>query len=260
MGKLQGKVSLITGGASGIGRAAARLFAHEGAAVMIAARNETRGHEAVEAIRAAGGAAEFVRCDVREFTDCQRAADETLRRFGRVDVLFNNAGIVPTGTVPETPPDTWNDVLATNISGVFYMSRAVLPHMIERGGGVIINNGSDWSVTGGRDAAAYIASKGAVALLTKAMALDHARQGIRVNAICPGDHYVERWNAYLKPGQALDDYLRELGSGFPMGRVGTVEELARAILFLACDDSSYMTGHLLVVDGGNTAGGTYVTY
>lgn len=132
----------------------------------------------------------------------------------------------------------------------------MLPHMIERSRGIIINNGSDWAVVGGQEAAAYCATKGAVALLTKAMALDHARQGIRVNAVCPGDTYVERWKSHLKPGQDLEAYLAELGAGFPMGRVGTADELAKAVLFLASDDASYMTGHLLVVDGGNTAGGT----
>ncbi|HEX2907111.1 MAG TPA: glucose 1-dehydrogenase [Phototrophicaceae bacterium] len=260
MGKLDNRVALITGGNSGIGRVVAGLFAVEGARVVIAARNAAKGWETVEQIQRQGGTAHFIGCDVRQPDDCQRTAAETLQVFGQMDILFNNAGIVPSGTVPETSLEVWQDVLATNVSGTFYMSRAVLPHMIKRGRGVIINMGSDWSIVGGRDAAAYIASKGAVALLTKAMAIDHARQGIRVNAICPGDHYVERWRDNLKPGQTLADYLHELGEGFPLGRVGDVAELAPSVLFLASDDSSYMTGHLLVVDGGNTAGGTSVKY
>jgi NAD(P)-dependent dehydrogenase (short-subunit alcohol dehydrogenase family) len=260
MGRLNERVALITGATSGIGQATARLFAQEEAKVMIAARREDKGHEVVESIRASGGTAEFVRCDVKSNEDCQRAVDETLRTFGQIDILFNNAGIVPVGTVTETSLETWNEVIATNVSGTFYMSRAVLPHMIARGKGVVINCGSDWSVVGGQDAAAYIASKGAVALLTKAMALDHARQGIRVNAICPGDTYVERWDGNLKDGQAVDEYLAKLGKGFPMGRVGQAEEIARGVLFLASDDSSYMTGQLLVMDGGNTAGGAWVHY
>lgn len=259
MARLHERVALITGATSGIGQATAKLFAHEGAKVMIAARREDKGREVVNSIRASGGTTEFVRCDVKSNEDCQRAVDETLHTFGQIDILFNNAGIVPVGTVTETSLETWNEVMATNVSGTFYMSRAVLPHMIARGKGVVINCGSDWSAVGGQDAAAYIASKGAVALLTKAMALDHARQGIRVNAICPGDTYVERWDGKLK-GQTVDEYLAKLGKGFPMGRVGQAEEIARGVLFLASDDSSYMTGQLLVMDGGNTAGGAWVHY
>ncbi len=260
MGRLDGQTALITGGNSGIGQAAARLFAAEGAVVMIAARNASAGHETVRQIQEAGGTAGFVRCDVRIPEDCQSAVSETLRQFGRVDILFNNAGIVPGGTILETSLDTWQDVWATNVSGTFYMSRAVLPSMIEQRRGVIVNNASDWAVLGGQAAAAYCATKGAVALLTKAMALDHARQGIRVNAICPGDTYVDRWQGQPEPGQTHDELLQELGADFPLGRVGSVEEIARSVLFLASDDSSYMTGQLLVVDGGNTAGGTSVKY
>lgn len=260
MGRLEDRTALITGGSAGIGRATALLFAQEGARVVIAARSAERGQEVVARIQAAGGTARFVPCDVRRPDDCARAVQAALDAFGQLDILFNNAGIVPVGTVLDTPLSTWDDVLATNVSGVFYMSRAALPPMIARGRGVIINCGSDWSVVGGQEAAAYCATKGAVALLTKAMALDHGRQGIRVNAICPGDTYVERWNAKLKPGQTLEDYLDELGQGFALGRVAAAEEMARAVLFLASDDSSYMTGALLVVDGGNTAGGTAVTF
>jgi NAD(P)-dependent dehydrogenase (short-subunit alcohol dehydrogenase family) len=236
------------------------MFAEEGANVMIAARDEEKGQHTVDGIRAEGGTAAFVRCDVRRHEYCQQAVDETIRVFGQVDVLFNNAGIVPVGTALETTLAVWHDVLETNVSGTFYMSRAVLPHMIARGKGVIVNCGSDWSVIGGQDAAAYCATKGAVALLTKAMALDHARQGIRINAICPGDTYVERWHDKLKPGQTLEEYLTEIGRGFPMGRVASADEIARGVLFLASDDSSYMTGQLLVMDGGNTAGGVWVNY
>lgn len=139
MGRLNERVALITGATSGIGQATAKLFAQEGAKVMIAARREDKGREVVESIRVSGGAAEFVRCDVKSPEDCQHAADETMRVFGQIDILFNNAGIVSAGTVIETSLETWSETLATNVSGTFYMSRVVLPHMIARGKGVVVN-------------------------------------------------------------------------------------------------------------------------
>jgi len=260
--KLIHKIALITGGSSGIGRAAAIAFAAEGAHVMITARRADKAAETVEMIQNAGGQAAYTVCDVRDRAACDRAVAETIAHFGRIDILFNNAGIVPIGTVIDTNDETWLDVFATNVHGTFYMARAVLPHMIAQGGGVILNNASDWGVVGGHGAAAYSATKGAVALLTKSMALDHARQGIRVNAVCPGDTVVDRWRDTwtLPEGMTFDDKLSRLGSGFPIGRVGTVEEIARACVFLVCDDSSYMTGQLLVIDGGNTAGGASTHY
>jgi NAD(P)-dependent dehydrogenase (short-subunit alcohol dehydrogenase family) len=260
--RLVRKVAIITGGNSGIGQAAACLFAREGAPVVIAARNADKGQATVENICKDGGTAHFVPCDVRRYDDCQRVANETLARFGQIDILFNNAGIVPHGTVLDTPLDLWHDTFATNVSSVFYMSRAVLPHMIARGQGVIVNNASDWGMVGGQGVAAYCASKGAVIQLTRAMALDHGRQGIRVNAVCPGDTYVERWRVNWRgEGKAdFEGYVRDLGATFALGRVGQADEIARAVLFLACDDSSYMTGQTLVVDGGNTAGGASTRY
>lgn len=255
-GKLAGKVALITGGNSGIGQATARLFSQEGAVVVIAARNAEKGAAVVTEIESQGRQALFLSCDVRQAADCQHVVDETIARFGQLDILFNNAGIVPFGTLPETSLDTWQAVWETNVSGTFYTSRAALPHMIERGSGVIINNASDVGVVGARSIAAYSTTKGAIVQLTKCMALDHARQGIRVNAVCPGDTYVERWDARLSETLTKADYLQGLGDVLPMGRVGTVEEIARGVLFLASDDSSYMTGQLLVLDGGNTVGGT----
>lgn len=261
-GRLAGRTALITGGATGIGLATATLFCANGAHVVISARDAVRGEAAVVRLRDAGGAASFIPLDVRDEAACARAIEAVFAQQGRLDVLFNNAGIVPYRRLTETPTDVWLDTFATNVHGIFYLCRAAIPRMIAQGGGVIVNNASDWAVTGGQNAAAYSASKGAVAQMTRSMALDYAREGIRVNAICPGDTYVERWRG-KHPGLNDADpasLLARLGEPFPLGRVGHVDEIARAVLFLASDDSSYMTGQMLIVDGGNTAGGASTRY
>ncbi len=183
--------------------------------------------------------------------------ETALQQFGRIDILFNNAGIVTAGTAESTDEGTWDDTLAINVTAVWHMCKLVIPHMKRQGGGVIVNNGSDWSVVAGDDAFPYIASKGAVAMMTKSMAIDFARHHIRVNAVCPGDTLVERWLEKsdlrdLDPARR-EQALAESASYLPMGRFASADEIARAVLFLASDDSSFVTGHLLLVDGGNTA-------
>ncbi|MGH9748876.1 MAG: SDR family NAD(P)-dependent oxidoreductase [Candidatus Polarisedimenticolia bacterium] len=260
-GRLAGRAVLITGGTSGMGRATAILFAREGAKVAITGRDETRGREvageaARETGRAGGGAAGdvlFLRADVRLAADCRRAVEETARAFGRIDVLFNNAGVFIPRTVPDCPEEEWDLTIDTNLKGTFLMSKYALPLMIRQGGGVIINNSSGWGLVGGDAAAAYCASKGGVVLLTKAMAIDHGRQGIRVNCICPGDVDTPMLpEDARRRGQTWEEYLRGAANR-PLGRIGTPEEIARAALFLASDDSSFMTGASLVVDGGGSA-------
>lgn len=256
-GKLSGRVALITGGTSGIGAATALLFAQEGAQVVLTGRRRELGASMVAAIQARGGQGIFVPADHSQLPDCEAAVAETVQRLGRVDILFNNAGVVMKGTAESTLEEDWNYLLSLNLTGVWRMSRLVLPQMRAQGGGVIINNASDWGVVGAEDALAYAVSKAAVVQLTRCMALDHAQDRIRVNAVCPGDTFVERWieKGYFEASDpvSLEEAKAEAASNVPMRRFGEPDEIARAVLFLASDDSSFMTGQALVVDGGNTA-------
>jgi NAD(P)-dependent dehydrogenase (short-subunit alcohol dehydrogenase family) len=257
MNRLTGKTAIITGATSGIGKATALLFAEEGADLVITGRRAGLGTRVETEARARGVRCVFVEADHARAEDCQRVVDVALREFGRIDILFNNAGIVTKGTAETTEESVWNETLALNVTAVWRMCKLVIPHMKKQGRGVIVNNGSDWSVVAGRDAFPYIASKGAVGMMTKAMALDFARDGIRVNAVCPGDTFVDRWleKGYFEHSDpvTLEEAMKESSSYIPMGRFGQPEEIARAVLFLVSDDSSFVTGHLLLVDGGNTA-------
>lgn len=251
--RLNQQVALITGGTSGIGEATALLFAREGARLAITGRNEKRGHAVSEAILKSGGQAIFLRTDVRRAAECERAVRETVGAFGRLDILFNNAGVFYPHDTLQCSEQEWDEQIDINLKGTFLMSKSALPAMIAQGRGVIINNSSGWGIVGGDRAAAYCASKGGVVLLTKAMAIDHGGQGIRVNCICPGDV-----DTPMLPGDAKmrglkwEDYLAGCAKR-PLGRIGTAQEIARAVLFLASEDSSFMTGAALVVDGGGTA-------
>jgi NAD(P)-dependent dehydrogenase (short-subunit alcohol dehydrogenase family) len=251
--RLKNKVALITGGTSGIGEAVALLFAQEGANVAITGRNETRGHAVTARILEGGGKAIFIRTDVRKSAECKRAVDETLKSFGRLDILFNNAGVFFPQTAIECTEEEWDLQIDINLKGTFLMSKYALDPMIAQKSGVIINNSSGWGLVGGDRAVAYCASKGGVVLLTKAMAVDHGRQGIRVNCICPGDVDTPMLpeDARLR-GLDWKSYLAGCENR-PMGRIGTPDEIAKAVLFLASEDSSFMTGAALVVDGGGTA-------
>jgi len=257
MGKLTGKTAIVTGATSGIGRATALLFAEEGASLVLTGRRRERG-KAVEAeCRQRGARAVFVEADHTQSADCVRVVASALREFHQIDILFNNAGIVTQGTAESASEADWAATLALNVTAVWRMCRLVIPEMRKVGGGVIVNNASDWAVVGGKGALPYAASKGAVASMTKSMALDHAHENIRVNAVCPGDTFVERWleKGYFEgsPPVTLEAAQAESAAYLPMKRFGRPEEIARAVLFLASDDSSFVTGHLLLVDGGNTA-------
>jgi NAD(P)-dependent dehydrogenase (short-subunit alcohol dehydrogenase family) len=251
--RFENKVALITGGTSGIGEATAFLFAREGAKIAITGRDQTRGGAVVTRVVESGGNAIFVRTDVRKADDCKRAVDETLRAFGRLDILFNNAGVFLPNTAPDCSEEEWDLQIDVNLKGTFLMSKYALQPMLAQGRGVIVNNSSGWGLVGGDKGVAYCASKGGVVLLTKAMAVDHGRQGIRVNCICPGDVDTPMLpeDARLR-GLDWKTYLAGCENR-PMGRIGTVDEIAKAVLFLASDDSSFITGASIAIDGGGTA-------
>ena len=255
--KLSGKVALVTGGTSGIGAATAVLFAAEGADVVITGRRAGLGKEIIDKVTGCWVRGAYVEADHTKLEDCERSVTETVRMLGRIDILFNNAGVVMQGTAESTSEQDWASLMNLNLTAVWRMSRMVLLHMRSQGGGVIVNNASDWGVVGAENALAYAVSKAAVVQLTRCMALDHAAENIRVNAVCPGDTFVQRWleKGYFEASDpvTLEQAKAEAAAGLPMKRFGKPEEIARAVLFLASSDSSYMTGQLLVVDGGNTA-------
>jgi len=252
--KLENRIAIITGATSGIGEASALLFAEEGARVAVAGRDEARGRAVVDAITAAGGTAIFVRADVRVPADCQRVVAETLQAFGgRLDILFNNAGVYHPHNAVDCTEEEWDATVDSSLKGAWLMSKYSLPTMIAQRRGVIIHQASGWGLQGGDLAVAYCAAKGGVVVMTKAMAIDHGKQGIRVNCLCPGDVETPML-AFDAAARKMDfaDYMKGAANR-PLGRVGTTQELAKAALFLASDDSSFMTGAALVVDGGGIA-------
>jgi NAD(P)-dependent dehydrogenase (short-subunit alcohol dehydrogenase family) len=252
---LRGRGALITGAASCIGRATALLFAREGAALALVDVDEAGGNAVAEEIGAAGGRVVFVRGDLTRAADCRRAVDRTIDACGRLDVLFNNAGIIRRGSILDTGEDDWDRTLLVNVKPIYLMSRLAVPIMARAGGGVIINTASNWGLVGGPRAAAYCASKGAVVLLTKAMAIDHGPRNIRVNCLCPGDTDTPMLRGEaVQLGRPVERFLEE-SAACPLGRVARPEEIARAALFLAGDGASFMTGAPLIVDGGFLAGG-----
>lgn len=253
-GRLQGKVALITGAASGIGRATALLLAQEGASVAVIDLDEVRGLELVHVLKVGGARAIFVPANIAQAADCQRAVRCTITELGGLDILFNNAGIIRRTTVLDISEEDWDLVMAVNVKSIFLLSRFAIPHMIEIGGGVVINTASGWGLIGGQRAASYCASKGAVVQLTKAMALDHGPQNIRVNCICPGDTNTTMLRSEARQlGEPAENFLREAAER-PLQRIGQPEDIAQAVLYLASDAAAFVTGTALVVDGGGLAG------
>jgi len=251
---LKGKRALITGGASGIGRATALLFARAGAAVALADLDEAGGEEVMRQIEQDGGRAIFVRCDVSRATDCQRAVRMTVEKLGGLDILFNNAGIIRRADVVETTEEEWERVMAVNVRSVFLMSKYAIPVMVQAGGGAIVNTGSGWGLVGGANAVSYCASKGAVVNMTRAMALDHGAQNVRVNCVCPGDTDTGMLRDEARQvGAAESEFLAQAAER-PLRRIGRPEDIAQAVLYLVSDAASFVTGTTLVVDGGGLAG------
>jgi NAD(P)-dependent dehydrogenase (short-subunit alcohol dehydrogenase family) len=253
MNALQDKIAIITGAASGIGQATALLFVREGAAVVAVDIDEAGGQAVADAIAAEGGQALFVKADVTRAEDCRRVVQRAQDAFHGLHILFNNAGIIRRADVVETTEEEWVRVMAVNVKSIFLMCKYAVPVMAAGGGGSIINTGSGWGLKGGPRAISYCASKGAVVNMTRALAIDHGPQHIRVNSVCPGDIDTPMLrNEARQLGQSESDFLAEAADR-PLRRFGSPEEIAQAVLYLASDASSYVAGTTLVVDGGGLA-------
>ncbi len=248
--RFRGQVVIVTGAGSGIGRATALAFAREGAAVGVADRTRDKAHAVVAEIAGTSGRAMALECDVSRASDCERAVRAVEAGFGPLGILVNNAGVGTTGTVLTTEEADFERLMTVNVKGTYLMSRAALAVMVPRKRGVIVNAGSIAGVRAVPDRAAYVTTKFAVVGLTKAMALDHVKDGIRVNAVCPGTTLTPWIDERLAEAPDRDAAMAALVARQPMGRLGTPEEMAAAYLFLASDESSFTTGTTLVVDGG----------
>jgi len=252
--RLDGKRALITGGGTGIGRATAELFARDGARVTVSGRRRAELEETVQLVTKAGGHATWVQGDVSKPADAERMVVETVRAHGGLDILVNNAGvIVRNASVTNVSIEDWERVIGVDLTGVFLVSRFALQEMVRAGrGGAIVTVSSVAGIMGDPNLAPYNAAKGGANLLSKNMALDYARHQIRVNTVCPGRVWTPMPMSRLKPDESHDEVLARWGKNIPLGRVGQPEDIARAILFLASDEASWITGTDLVIDGGAT--------
>ncbi|AUG75161.1 dihydroanticapsin dehydrogenase [Kitasatospora sp. MMS16-BH015] len=245
---LTGRRAIVTGGAAGIGRATATLFAELGAQVVIADLDAEQGEHTAKEIGAT-----FIRCDVASRADCEAVVAAAVELHGGVDVLFNNAGIIRRSTVCEITDADWDLVMAVNVRSVMVLSGLVIPLMAANGGGSIVNTGSGWGIKGGERAASYCASKGAVVNLTRAMAIDHGPQGIRVNCVCPGDTATGMLAEEARQlGASVDSFYSDAADR-PLGRIGQPLDIARTVAFLASEAAAFVSGAVLAVDGAGTA-------
>ena len=262
--KLQGQVAIISGAGSGIGRAAAQLFAKEGASVVVADIDPNAGEETVRSIHAGGGQAVFHGTDVTRSGMVEAAVSKTIAQFGKIDILYNCAGVdifiinpKADGTVVGTREEEWDKLIAINLKGTFLFCKYTIPHMMKHRRGVIINMGSEYGIIGGLASAAYCASKGGIVLLTKEMALDYAPYNIRVNSICPTNVDTPLMEKGLATSEDPAATRQAWINVMPLRRFARPEEIAMAALYLASDDASFVTGTAFSIDGGVTAGGTH---
>lgn len=249
--RFKDKTVIITGGGTGIGRETALLFAEEGAKVLIAGRRMDKLREVQQESRKFGPEIDYLVSDISDENRCKSIVEYAIEKYGHIDILFNNAGILLPGSTHEISSLEWDKTFNVNVKGLWLMSKYVLPHLMEQRSGSIINSSSVIGLKGFTGVAAYAASKGAVAQLTRCMALEYADKGIRVNAICPG--FVDTplvTEGYMSRAQDKEDAMTYLSSLHPLGRIATAREIAHAVLFLCDESSGFITGHLLPIDGG----------
>ncbi len=251
---LDNKVALITGGASGIGLSTAKLFSEMGATVALVDVNEKQGKIATEEINKLGGKAKFYSCDVTKNNECKKTVETIVKDFSKIDILFNNAGVIVRKNTIDLRENEWDLVIDVSLKAIFLLSRYVIPIMIEQGnGGSIVNTGSGWGLKGGPNAVAYCAAKGGVVNMTRAMAIDHGKHSIRVNCVCPGDTDTDLLRSEaVQLNQNEEEFMKEAADR-PLKRVGIPKDIAHTVLYLVSDLSSWVTGTTVVVDGGGLA-------
>jgi NAD(P)-dependent dehydrogenase (short-subunit alcohol dehydrogenase family) len=251
--RLESKVALVTGAGSGIGQATALLFAAEGAKVVVVDVDSVRAEETAKKIKARGGEALALQVDATKSSQVETAVARAVSVYGRLDILFNNVGIVLIRELVDTTEDEWDTMLKTNLKSAFLFSKFGIPHMRKHGGGAIVNTGSELGLVGCPSYTAYCASKGGVVLLTKALALECSKWNIRVNCICPGATKTRMLDSEIAHYADKESITKSIIQNVPLGRIANPDEIARAVLYLASDESSYTTGAVLSVDGGTTA-------
>jgi NAD(P)-dependent dehydrogenase (short-subunit alcohol dehydrogenase family) len=248
--RFETKKVIITGGTGGIGQSVVELFAREGAQVMFSDHSEEDCSEYCDSLRARGMHSSYLAGDLRQKNFCEALIAEAVTQFGGIDILINNAGIIPRGTITETTDDMWFSALDVNLTAVFFLCRAAIPHMQQAGGGAIVNTSSTWGIYPGPGHVAYCTSKGAVAALTKNLGRDHAGDGIRINAVCPNEVNTPMLRSgFQKRGIDPDNAIEELGKTVPLGHVAEPEEIADVIAFLASEDARYVCGTTIEVSG-----------